>query len=54
MRWFIVELRVEKLQRFPNPWIPHTGANTNPGWIDVDLPKNVVDFAPRLILETHF
>jgi hypothetical protein len=53
MRWFIVDLRAEKLQGFPNPSIPNTRTDPNALGVDEDLSQDIVDFAPALITEAH-
>jgi hypothetical protein len=53
MRWFIVDLRAEKLQGFPNPSV--LDARTDPNAIGVhkNLAQDVVDLAAALVTEAH-
>ncbi len=53
MRWFIVQLCVEKLQHFPNPNIRHTRTDTNTISMNIDLPQKIVNLAAALIAKTH-
>ena len=53
VRWFIVHSCAKKPQGFTSPYVGHARANTNTIAILKNLTKYIVNFATRLVFQTH-
>jgi hypothetical protein len=53
MRWFIVQLRAEKLQYFAYPNVLDAWTDTNSVAVYINLPQSIVNLAAVLIAKTH-